>query len=108
MDVLDLYPPDIAGTVVQVLVTVFDESTRAYSTRLAADLRAAGIRTELVLQDSKLGKQFGLADKKGVPVVAIAGPDEMAADQVKFKRLRDGEEVSVPRAEAAERVRQLL
>jgi histidyl-tRNA synthetase len=108
MDVLDLYPPEITGTVVQVLVTVFDESTRAYSARLAADLRASGIRTELVLQDSKLGKQFGLADKKGIPVVATAGPDEIAADQVKFKRLRDGEEVSVSRAEAAERIRELL
>jgi histidyl-tRNA synthetase len=108
MDVLNLYPPEVAGTVVQVLVTVFDDSTRAYSARLAADLRASGIRTELVLQDSKLGKQFGLADKRGIPVVATAGPDEVAADQVKFKRLRDGEEVSVPRADAVQRVRELL
>ncbi len=108
MTVLDLYPSDISGTVVQVLVTVFDESTRAYSSRLAADLRAAGIRTELVLQDTKLGKQFGLADKKGIPIVAIAGPDETTAEQVKFKRLSDGEEVSVPRAEAAQRIRELL
>lgn len=108
MDILDLYPSGIGGTVVQVLVTVFDETTREAATQLAANLRASGIRTELYMQDKNLGKQFSYADKKGVPVVAVLGTEEIAQQVVKFKRLRDGEEITVAREAAADSARLLL
>lgn len=108
MDELDLYPEHVSGTVVQVLVTLFSEDMRTEATRLAARLRAGGIKTELFMEDRRLGKQFAHADKKGIPVVAVMGPDEAAADQVSLKRLRDGHEVSVPRGEAVQTVRELL
>lgn len=108
MTLLNLYPDDIGGTVVQLMVTVFSEETRQESSKLAAELRAKGIRTELYMQDKGLGKQFGYADKKGVPVVAVLGSDEIAHNMVKFKRLRDGLEISVPRATAAEAVKAIL
>jgi histidyl-tRNA synthetase len=108
MDVLNLYPAEIGGTVVQVMVTVFDEATRGASTQLAAELRAAGVNTELYLQDKNVGKQMNFADKKNIPLVALLGSEEIAQGNVKFKRLRDGEEVTVARAGAAETVRTLL
>lgn len=108
MDELGLYPAEIGGTVVQVLVTVFSPDMRPGATQLAAQLRAEGINTELILQDKKLGQQFGTADKKRIPVVAVQGPDEAAQGLVKLKRLRDGVEVAVPSAEAAAKVRELL
>ncbi len=108
MDVLGLYPAHIAPTVVQVLVTVFNGESRAASTRLAADLRRAGIRTELYMEDKGLGKQFNYADKKGIPLVAILGPEESAQGVVKLKRLTDGQEVSVAAAAAAAEARGLL
>ncbi|MFN8527679.1 MAG: histidine--tRNA ligase [Anaerolineae bacterium] len=73
-----LFPPHIVSTVVETLVTVFNDDTRAESTKLVAELRAAGIRSELFLQDKPLGKQIGYADKKGVQVVALLGSDEIA------------------------------
>jgi histidyl-tRNA synthetase len=108
MDILNLYPTHIGGTVVQALVTIFGDETRAESTQLAAELRAAGVRTELYLQDKNIGKQMNYADKKGIPVVALLGSEEIAQGNVKLKRLRDGEEVTVARAGAAEAVRTLL
>ncbi len=108
MDILALYPAHIGGTVVQVMVTVFGEDTRAAATRLAADLRAGGVRTELHLQDKNVGKQLSFADKKGIPLVALLGPDEIAQGMVKFKRLKDGAEVTVARAGAAAEVGKLL
>lgn len=110
MDELDLYPTHLSGTVVDVLVTVFDDSTQAASTRLAARLRQAGLRTELYMADGKfkLGKQFTYADKKGIPLVATLGPDEVASEQVTFKRLRDGQEVTAAQADAVDTVRGLL
>ncbi|TVR19863.1 MAG: histidine--tRNA ligase [Anaerolineaceae bacterium] len=108
MDVFALYPDDIGGTVVQALVTVFDESTRRDSARLAARLREGGIRTELFMEDKKLGKQFNHADKKGVRLVAVIGPDEAAQGVVKLKRLADGHEQVVALADAVASARQLL
>ncbi len=108
MDELSLYPPGLNRTVVQVLVTVFGAETRAASNRFASLLREAGIRTEVVLEDRKVGKQAAYADKKGIPVAAFLGPDEIAAGQVTLKRLRDGETRTVAQAEAAAVVRQLL
>jgi len=108
MDVLDLYPPGIAGTVVEAFVAVFNEATRPAATRLAADLRAAGIRVDLYLQDKNLGKQMSHADKKGIPVVALLGENEIAAGTVKLKRLRDGQEVTVPAADAPSSIRALI
>jgi histidyl-tRNA synthetase len=40
--------------------------------------------------------------------VALQGPDEIAQGVVKLKRLADGSEVNVPRADAAARVRALV
>ncbi len=107
MDVLDLYPAHFGGTVVEVLVTVFNDDTRPESTRLAAELRDNGIRTELYMDSKKLGRQFGYADKKGIPIVVILAPDEIEEGVVKLKRLIDGEEVIAQRSEVVEKV-QLL
>ncbi|MEO8397276.1 MAG: His/Gly/Thr/Pro-type tRNA ligase C-terminal domain-containing protein, partial [Chloroflexota bacterium] len=108
MDILELYPAHIGGTVVQTFVTVFGDETRAQSTALTAELRAGGVRTELYLQDKNVGKQINYADKKGIPLVALLGSDEIAQGTVKFKRLRDGAEVTVARAGAVEAINKLL
>jgi len=55
-----------------------------------------------------IGRQLQYADRKGVPVVAFLGTDEIAAGTVKFKRLRDGQEIVAPRAAAAQAVHDLL
>lgn len=108
LDILHLYPPGISGTVAQVLVAVFDDAGRAAATRLAADLRAAGINTELALDGRGLGKQFQYADRRGIPLVALQGPDEIAQGVVRLKRLADGSEQNIPRADAAAHVRALV
>ncbi|MDE2952079.1 MAG: histidine--tRNA ligase [Chloroflexota bacterium] len=92
MDELDLYPAHLGGTLVQVLVAVFSRETSKLSMTIANQLRDAGINTELYFEPRKLGRQFSYADKKGIPIVAIAGPDEIEAGAVKLRRLRDGEE----------------
>jgi histidyl-tRNA synthetase len=108
MDKHNMYPPELQKTVVQILVTVFGPETRAASMRLVSQLRNAGIRTELFMQNAKLGKQIGYADKKAIPVVAILGPDEVANGMVKFKRLIDEQEFIVPLSLADETARNLL
>ncbi len=108
MDELNLYPAHIGGTVVDVLVTVLDESLRPESMRLAAELREAGVNTELVMEDKKLGKQIAYADKKKIPLVAIIGEDEIKAGQVKVKQLTSGEEMMLSRTAFIQNVQALL
>jgi histidyl-tRNA synthetase len=74
----------------QVLVTVFDESTRAQAYQVAATLRAAGVRAEVFLGAGKLKKQFQYADRKQIPFAVVAGPDELARGEVTLKDLKSG------------------
>ena len=108
MDELGLYPPHLGGTLVSVLVTVFSKETRRASTRIAHQLRQAGINTEVYLGARKLGRQIAYADKKGIPIVAIAGPDEIEAGAVKLRRLSDGEEKTVDLKKLAQVAGELL
>ena len=108
MDELELYPPHLGDTLVQVLVTVFSEETRRASARIGSQLREAGINTEVYLGTRKLGRQLAQADKKGIPIVAIAGPDEIEAGVIKLRRLRDGNEATVGANELADTVADML
>jgi histidyl-tRNA synthetase len=107
----NLYPPSINRTVVQVLVTVFGNETRSAALSLVNTLRNAGIKAELFMQENRIGKigqQIGYADKKGIPVVALLGSDEMARGEVKFKRLSDQREVTATADTLVQVIRDLL
>ena len=59
---------------------------------LLAELRAAGIPSELYPDASKLQKQLKYADAKGIPLVLLLGPEELAAGVVKVKIMQSGTE----------------
>ena len=100
--------PTLPTTSSAVLVALFDDALYPEAARLATELRRAGLNTELYLEPAKLGKQLRYAQRKGIPVVAIIGENEVAAGLVALKRLSTGEQISVARAEAAEAVRRWL
>ena len=108
MDALDLYPASLGGTVVQALVAVIDEQTRPQATRLAADLRQAGIRCELHLEARRLGRQLQAADRRGIPLVLLQGGDELERGQVRIRNLAEGSERTVARHLAVAEVTRLL
>ena len=89
-------------------MTVFDRETRKISTKIANQLRDAGSNTELYFEPRKLGRQISYADKKGIPIVAIAGPDENDAGMVKLRRLADGEERTLSLSGVEGAVRDML
>ena len=106
---LNLYPESISDTVVQALVTVFNDDLQNNSLQLAMSLREAGIRTETYLDPRRgIGKQLGYADSKGIPLAVIAGPDEVEKGVVQIKRLSDGTEIVIPFDKAGEAARDLL
>ncbi len=82
-----------------VLVTCWDSSSRPEAFRLARTIRAAGVATEVYLEEAILTEQLRYASARGFRFVVIRGPEERARDEVALKDLRTGEQVRVGAAE---------
>ncbi|HJW90627.1 MAG TPA: histidine--tRNA ligase [Anaerolineales bacterium] len=105
---LGLVPPDLGRSTADLLVTAFDETHLPASLTLAAELRSQGIKVASYVRADKLAKQFKYADRNGIKIVLVLGPDELAHDLVTVKDLSSGEQQNVPRTQLTERLRQLL
>lgn len=87
---LGLTPETATST--QLLVTAFDPEFASDSARLTSQLREKGISTELYPSTDKLAKQFKYANKKGIPFVAVLGPEEKSQGLFQLKDMRSGEQ----------------
>jgi histidyl-tRNA synthetase len=91
LNALDCYPKDaVNGT--QLLFINFGEKETAYCLPFVAQARAAGIRTEIFPDASKMKKQMSYANAKQIPFVALAGENEMAAQKLTLKNMLTGEQ----------------
>ena len=91
LNALDLYPEDSLQTT-QVLFINFGEQETAYCMPIVAKVRAAGIRTELYPDATKMKKQMAYANAKQIPFVALAGESEMAESMITLKNMTTGEQ----------------
>ena len=91
LNALDCYPKDaVNGT--QLLFINFGENETAYCLPFVAQARAAGIRTEIFPDSSKMKKQMSYANAKQIPFVALAGENEMSAQKLTLKNMLTGEQ----------------
>jgi histidyl-tRNA synthetase len=98
----NMFPASVAQGAVDVMVTIWNDDTRADALALAGELRHAGLRVDVYPEAEKLGKQFKYAAGRHVRFVAISGDDERARGEVAIKDLMTGDQQSVARAEAAQ------
>jgi histidyl-tRNA synthetase len=101
-------PKNLDATPASILVTIFDQDHLLPSFALATELRQAGINAAVYPEPAKLGKQFKYADRIGAQIAAVLGPDEIANNQVAVKNLANRKQVTIPREEVANYVRQIL
>lgn len=100
MDGLNLFPQNLTKT--QILVTVFSDDLKEVSANFSTFIRNKGVNSELYLNsDAKIDKQIKYADKKGVPFVAIIGPDESSKNMVTIKNLKSRDQQTVQYDDAA-------
>ena len=91
LNALDAYPKDATnGT--QLLFINFGERETAYCLPAAAQARAAGIRTEVFPDATKMKKQMSYANQKQIPFVALAGENEMAEGKLTLKNMATGDQ----------------
>ena len=77
----------------------------ADAARLARELRRQDLIIELGDDSFRLKKSFEAATKTGAKYILIVGENEIQADAFALKNLASGEQVSVPRAQLAQRIR---
>jgi histidyl-tRNA synthetase len=100
-----MFPESVEQSAVDVMVTVWNDGSRADALALAAEFRRAGLRVDVYPEADKLGKQFKYASTRKIPWVAILGDDERAQGNVSLKDLQSGDQHTVARGEAAQYVR---
>ena len=79
-----------------VFVSVFDPEHYQASAAISARLRSEGFDVICYPEAAKLQKQLKFADRMGIKIVILAGPDEMAAGTLAIKNLQDHTQVKVP------------
>lgn len=91
-----------------VLVLMMEKSMAAELHELAAELRDAGIKTELYYDAVKLDKQLKYADKLGIPLALLYGSKEREESNATLKVLATKEQKTVHREKVADAVKRLL
>jgi histidyl-tRNA synthetase len=81
-----------AGWGLDCYVVIADESLRPEALKLIHKLREEGIAVDYSLTETKVGRQFQMADALGARFALTMGPDEWKLGQMKLKRLATGVE----------------
>jgi histidyl-tRNA synthetase len=73
-----------------------------HALKLARELRAAGVSADVGDESFRLKKSFETAEKLGATYAILVGENELQADAFAVKKLKSGEQTTVPRAELPE------
>jgi histidyl-tRNA synthetase len=103
-----IIPKTVGSYPASVLVTVFDQERLPASLALAAELRQAGIKVNCYPEVAKLPKQFKFADRLGIRLAVVIGPDEAVNQTVTVKDLQTGTQQTVKQRDTAAVILQLL
>ncbi len=94
MEELELVPA--RSSTAEVFVPFFEEGRRDDYLELCTRLRRAGVAVEFYPEPRKLGAQLKYADRRGIPLVVIAGEREWQAGTCQVKELATGDVQDVP------------
>lgn len=103
-----LIPANVGAYPAPVLITVFDAETLPASLAFSTALRQAGVNVNLYPEITKLQKQFKYADRLGIRLAVVIGPDEIAQGNVTIKNLADGSQQTIASALAPQAIKSLL
>ncbi|MHC4853707.1 MAG: histidine--tRNA ligase, partial [Planctomycetota bacterium] len=85
--------PQGRGTDVFIVPVTGSERQPAFL--LAEQLRGQGLQVDTDYEERSVRALFKAADKRGVKLLVVLGPDELAAGEVKVKDLRHSEELTL-------------
>jgi len=74
----------------QQVICAFDKSLMGEYFKMAAELRAEGIRAEVFVGSGNVTKQMKYADRRKAQIAVLVGSDEMEKGEVTLKDLYEG------------------
>ncbi|MGA8503490.1 MAG: histidine--tRNA ligase [Candidatus Sulfotelmatobacter sp.] len=89
-----------------VYVAPLGAGMNAEAARLARELRRHDLIVDMGDESFRLKKSFEAATRAGAKYILIVGENEVKADAFALKNLATGEQISVPRAELAQRIQE--
>lgn len=99
---------EAASTPAKVLIAYFDANHLGDYHRVARELRAAGIASEVYPEAVSIGEQLKYASRKGFKIGVIAGDREFAAGHWQVKNLITREQATVGTTELIEHLTRLI
>jgi histidyl-tRNA synthetase len=108
LEELDLIPAAITSPPANILVTLFNDASYKESLALANQLREAGIKVNSYPQADKLSKQLQYADRSGIKIAVLLGPDEIIKDVITIKNLATGDQQTIDRSMCAQYIAEML
>lgn len=100
--------PSPSNSPAQIFVAIFDDEHFLPALKLSSELRRAGFKVASYPSPAKLGKQYKYADRIGIPVAVLLGPDEIENSMVSVKNLMSSQQYSVPRIDLIGKLSQEL
>ncbi len=87
--------PEHTATTTQVLIMNFGDEEIRSALLFASELRSSGISTEIYPDPAKMKKQMSYANYHQIPIVVIAGKNELEKKQLEIKNMKTGEQIAV-------------
>ncbi|MBX4259891.1 histidine--tRNA ligase [Clostridium estertheticum] len=91
---------DTNSCITKVLVIPLDNNVIDYAISFAKSLRDKGIVTEIYLEDTKIVKKLGYANKLGIPYTILIGDEEIQNKTVTVKNMVTGKQETASLDEA--------
>jgi histidyl-tRNA synthetase len=90
-----------AARAADVLIALPSPEATAGAFALATELRAADLRVDVFPHAAKLGAQFDVAERKGIPYAIVADPENLRADRLEVRDLATRQNTALARADLA-------
>lgn len=91
LEELGLFPETLSQNT-RIIFINFGEAEAMYALKAIKQLREAGIAAELYPEAVKMKKQMNYANKRQIPFIALAGPEEMEGSMYTLKDMNTGKQ----------------
>jgi histidyl-tRNA synthetase len=107
MDELDMYPENLKYGV-DVLICRMPGEELDYSLGLANRLRNENLTSEIYLGNKNLRGQLGYASDLKIPVVIIAGGDEVSKGELTLRNMREETQKTISQEDVVKEIRKII
>ncbi len=104
LEELGLFPETVSQNT-RIMFINFGEKEALYALRAIRQLREEGIAAELYPDPAKMKNQMNYANKRAIPYIALAGPEEMQVSLFGLKNMTSGDQEKLSLTELINKIK---